>query len=301
MATTSVREAFDPAFKEIARRTEATRDLQNPTYFESSNTLPFFFTDQRYTLLTLGTSVLAPRPLDATRPSLRIYGCFATREEAVEHAEAVQAVDDACSLLVAKTHEWVLFPQTEAVRDDKDESTRCLQLRLQAHRQRQAEEGAAFERDVRERVERPPPTVKEALGDDADEVEDAERTVYAPLRRMRAGAEVRGHAAVALCVIPDELRGECLVKILGCFESESVANDWVHGVATRHITEDDVLVARTCEWIFPNGTNHEASTLYRAPELQRIMDASAKRKGDVMRYKDWKKTSESAEETMDVE
>ena len=292
---TSIENAFRPAFEEIARRGEAIR-TEAPIFFEPSGTgaqhLPFRMPDQRYTLLTMGTAVLPPCPVDECRPALRVYGTFPTQEEAMEHKEVVRGVDPNCSFVVAKTNDWVLFPQTVKARDDPAEAKHRIEVRLQAHRLRQAEQGAAFEREVRERVERtgPPPA---PVAEDQDEMDDAEATVYPPLRRMRAGAEVRGQAAVALCVLPDEARGECLVKILGCFESGADAQVWVQDVATRHVTEDDVLVGRTCEWLYPNGATGDAPTFYRHPELQRIMDTATSNPTKVRSYKEWKAASES--------
>ena len=47
------------------------------------------------------------------------------------------------------------------------------------------------------------------------------------------GAEVRNQAVVAMCMAPDTERGECLVKVLGCFETTADANAWVRHVASR--------------------------------------------------------------------
>ena len=63
-------------------------------------------------------AVLAPRPVEQTRPFLRVYGAFDTAEEAREHAAVIAGLDPSCSLLVVKMREWSLMPQTEDARDD---------------------------------------------------------------------------------------------------------------------------------------------------------------------------------------
>ena len=63
----------------------------------------------------------------------------------------------------------------------------------------------------------------------------------------------------------------------------------VRDVATRHVTDDDVVVARTCEWLYPNGDVKTATkTHYRHDELQRIMDTAARNPQVVRDYKAWK-------------
>jgi len=195
----SVEDVFRPAFEEITRRAGAARALDpddaETTHFAAAPDaprLPLRRDDQAWVLLSMGTAVLAPRPLDATRPALRVYGAFATREEAAEHAaEAVRPLDPACSLVVARTHEWVLMPQTEDAVADPAAAARRLERRLQAHRAAQADESEEFDRIRAARthgVARAPADAEDP--DAAREQADADATVYRPPRRLRAGAEV---------------------------------------------------------------------------------------------------------------
>ena len=131
--------------------------------------------------------------------------------------------------------------------------------------------------------------------------EDAEVTVYPRPKRLRAGGEVRGQSTVALCAAPDfSGAGECLFKLLGCFETTIEADPWVHDVATRRITDDDVIVAQTCEWLYPNTTEdvtRASSEKYRVDELQKIMDATVRNEQSVKSYKQWKKEEDAKKET----
>ena len=96
-----------------------------------------------------------------------------------------------------------------------------------------------------------------------------------------------------LCVVPDDF-GECLIKILGCFENTAEADRWVENVGSRKIADDDIYVAPTCEWLYPNGDTSKVSTRYRVDELQRIMDAADRNPEAVQNYKDWKRQQDAS-------
>ena len=297
--TSSVEATFKPAFEEIARRKESTKGCawEETTYFGQTSScvrIPYVNPTQRFALVSMGTAVLAPIPADRTRPALRVYGAFSSREEAREHAEDVRAVDAECSLVLLTLHEWVLMPQDDATRLDPEANARRREALLEEHHARRANAEDTFRRRVETRDGAGPTTVTppEEDGDDA-ETREAEDLVYKPLRRLRAGAEVRGQNYVALCAIPNADTGECLVKVLGCFDTDADADMWTKGVASRRVTEDDIHVGRTCEWVYPNG--RAESTLgprYRVDELQRIMDASDRNPKAVQDYKTWKAEQE---------
>lgn len=293
---TSIEDAYKPAFQEIARRAGVARTgacREETSHFERSADAartPFLLPEQDYILLSLGTAVLAPRPLDVSRPCVRVYGAFGSYDDALAHADVVRGVDAACSLVVAPRNEWLLLPQTEAARDDPEERARRLEKRLAAHYAARSASDAEFERVVREHAERPAPQEVPVEDEDARETREAEGIVYPPPRRLRAGAEVRGQNAVALCVVPDSVGGECLLKVLGCFETAAEADAWARNVASRRVTEDDIVVAPACEWCYPNAAHaRSGSDHYRSDELQRIMDAAARNPQAVRDYKEWKR------------
>ena len=301
--TSTVEEAFRPAFDEIQRRVSAGSNTytSETTFFSRGDQpchLPFHLPDQDFVLLTMGTPVLAPKPLHADRPCARVYGAFPTREDAAEHASIVAERDPTCSLVVVKRDQWVLFPLTERVRDDPEEAEARMHRRLQERKEWLDKERIEFERDVSERRERdrnvasssssslPPPS-----DDPAEEKEDeeAEKIVYAPPKRLRAGAEVRGQASAVVAVLPDEF-GEVMLRVLGCFESTLDADRWCREVGSRHVTDFDLLVVPTCDWFYPNGAGTCTSNeQYRIGELQKIMDAARKNPEAVKDYKAWKK------------
>lgn len=238
---------------------------------------------------------MSPVPVDHSRPALRVYGSFEYREEAVEHAKLIAEADPNCSLVLIQRDKWTLLPMTERIRDDPREAQKRVDEKVDAHRRQRTEEAEQFERALKDRAERPPPKTVPVDEDEIREQQEAEALVYKPPRRLRSGAEVRGQAAFAICVIPDEF-GECLVKILGVFETTSDAESWVQGIASRKIIDHDIFVGRTCEWIYPNAMDRASQDRYRHDELQRIMDASAKNPKAVRDYKEWKKEQDRLKE-----
>lgn len=301
--TVSIEDTFRPAFEEISRRSEvaSTFEEDETTFFvRSSDTgvLPFSIPGQKMALVSIGTSVLAPRPLDASRPTLRVYGTFATREEAVEHAGLVTELDPSCSLITVKMGEWILMPQNEALRDDSDANKRRCQEKLHAHRAKQVEDSLAFRKCIQEKTYSSV-SAQEEEPEDKEEEDEAESIIYKPPKRIRAGVEVRGQSVVALCTVPDEY-GECLFKILGCFENTADADAWVRNVGSRRITEDDICIAPCCEWLYPNAKRQEGKSHYRIDELQRIMDAADRNPEIVQSYKDWKKGQSTGQNVLKI-
>ena len=301
----AVREFFDPAFKEIARRNEAVKNFDDSdavAHFPASGDtrIPFCIPDQDFFLLSLGTKVFAPIPLEHTRPSLRVYGVFSSKDEATSHADVIKELDANVSLMIVPRGTWVLMPQTLAARDDASENKRVLEQRLQAHRLRQADDGEGMRSAMKDGVERAKPRTKQQDPEERYVEEDAEVTVYPRPKRLRAGGEVRGQSTVALCIAPDfSGAGECLIKLLGCFETTAEADQWVRDVATRRITDDDVIVAQTCEWLYPNTTDdvtRASSEKYRVDELQKIMDATVRNEQSVKSYKKWKEEEDAKKE-----
>tara|TARA_B110001450_G_scaffold172540_1_gene160939 strand:+ start:3375 stop:4406 length:1032 start_codon:yes stop_codon:yes gene_type:complete len=292
-SASSVEAIFKPAFDEISRRQDVakSRVWDETTYFApsvASINIPFAPPDQQFALISMGTSVLAPRPVDPTRPSLRVYGAFATREEACEHSEIIKSMDASCSLMVVQLREWVLMPQDTTCLQSYENSKRC-EILLQNYRVKQADDGDAFQKRIDIRDGGPVTTTQvEDAEDDAD-TKEAEDLVYKPPRKLRVGGEVRGQNYVAMCTVPNDITGECLVKILACFDTNQDADAWAQNVASRHVTDDDIHIGRTCEWVFPNGDPQSVSgPKYRIDELQRIMDTAERNPKAVQDYKTWK-------------
>lgn len=288
MSLSTVKQAYEPAFEEIARRAQAAQEGHRSGRVVDAVDLPGL-EGQDWALLSVGTSVLAPKPLEQEHPALRVYGAFGTREEAAEHGEVLSDVDKESSQIRLRTRSWFMMPQTEeALRDPLAHEER-MKERLEQHRKKREEEHRRFDEAVRTHAEHEQKQVSAVQWSEEDEAtQEAERAIYTPPRRLRAGAEVRQQGAVVLSVIPDRSgAGECIFCVLGCHETSADAHAWVQKIVEEYVVTTDLVVAHTCEWLFPNGADATQQEHYRNPELQKIMDAAKKNTEGVQRYKAW--------------
>ena len=283
-------DAYKPALEEISRRAGAAAEVSQTMSLEmiDATQLPKL-REQEWVLLTLGTSVLAPRPVDKAHPALRVYGAFARADDAAEHAQVVKGCDPACSLVRLRTHSWIMMPQSQAALDGSRGAQARLEEKLAARRAERAEERRRFDEAVAEHKEHEQRTLPQREWTEEDEeTQAAENDVYKPPKRLRAGAEVRQQGAVVLSVIPDRSgEGECIFCVLGCHETAAEAHEWIKANATDRAVETDLVVASTCDWIYPNGADETENEFYRNRELQKIMDASKSNTEGVQRYKKW--------------
>ena len=241
----------------------------------------FVLPAQHVALVAMCAEACAPQPVDPTRPALRVYGTFASVEEAREHSDTVIAMDPTCSLYAVPCREWTLLPRISSGAAEAAVEARCAAL-LAAHARKVESVGASFEArrravvsgvgdEERRRAASAPPV---ATRDDADEA-DAEALVYPKLKRIGVGAEVRGQRYVCLTLLP-EANGECLFQVLGCFDTADDALEWTHRVASQSIVDTDIVVHATCEWMSPNGIARARPAAnkvsYRNSELQVVMD-----------------------------
>lgn len=298
----SAEEVMRPAIEEMTRRETIARtfDPKAVQRFPTSGTGAVWDDlahEQQHVLMTVGTRVMAPRPVDPRYPALRVYGCFREREEAVEHSEVVKERDPRSSLVVARRGEWFLFPQDEDVLRSPGEADRRCAARLALHEESRRAQDRAFDDAVEKNVDRPVNWDRTEWSEDQQEEREAVDSVYTRLRRIRAGAEVRGQSCCALLVVPDPTeRGEVLIKVLGCFDGVQSAEEWVRDVGSRSETTHDILLAPTCEWIYPNGDRHTSQKeMYRIGELQKIMDGARRNPANVRNFKEWKRQGEERE------
>ena len=136
-----------PGFDEVLRRDSIKDELDehalNPRPFNVST-----FSGGSHVLLTLGTAILAPRSDNRLRPSMRIYGAFDSKEDAIEHAQVVRELDPHCSLIVATMGEWLLFPQ-ESTSLEADENQKRIEMRLRDLHEERCSANENFKRMVR--------------------------------------------------------------------------------------------------------------------------------------------------------
>lgn len=298
-----VKNAYKPGVEEITRRSTARESAATEVARPTSDVTQLRAPDgQRFALVSVGTAVLAPRVADPGHPAMRVYGAFADADDAREHAKIVEEVDPSASRILLEVGKWFLFPQDQEVLDDPTVANRRLADKLRAHTQRRRREVAAFDRAVESAGEtdgvasRQGLTGPEGWSEEQEDDERAAQEVYKPPKRLRAGAEVRNQGAVVLSILPDRSgKGECAVCVVGCFESAREAHEWLQGVCRDRNVSTDLVIANTCEWLYPNAKDGSTNEYWGVGELQRIMDASKLNQRGVQQYKDWEREQERLE------
>ena len=245
--------------------------------------------EQKWALITIGSNVLAPRPVDGGFPCLRVYGCFRTKADAGEHAKIVRGVDATCSLVILECASWFVFPQKPEHLNDPSTLRTVLERRMGEHQKSHLEAEKTFQDVVANRLDRDV-NWRTDWSEEQEEDEEAYQGVYTRPKRLSVGAEVRGQTTVVLCCIKDHTgAGEIAIQIIGCFEGTREANKWAREIGSRKIHDHDLYIAQTCEWIYPNGSQESSERdHYRIGELQKIMDAASANPQNVRNFKEWK-------------
>ena len=183
----SSQQAFAPAFEEIARRRQVfPQSEEADRYFERAETsmdLPWDIPGQQFVLVTMATTMLGPRTLDRRHPSLRFYGAFGTREEALDHKETLERHAPDCSFAIVPRGEWILVPQSE---EELTDPLPTIRRRLEEYEARR-QSGWDHLRDTRE-TEVPDgslPPARPSTPVTLDEDEDDEARKYRPTRLKR--------------------------------------------------------------------------------------------------------------------
>ena len=130
---------------------------------------------------------------------------------------------------------------------------------------------------------------------DANKQEASETKGKGKMHRLPVGAEVRDQRfAVVAFVRDDATPPRFLFTVYGFFATEADCNRYVRNAAGEQVTDYDICVVSTCQWLFPQKVRSEQiREVYRDDELNRIMGRQKKQPAEVKRYKDWKAKSEA--------
>ena len=286
--TKNVQGTFQSYHEEIKRRDFMTKTEYNTKYFDNTDDdgeeLPFHMEDQQFIVFSLSHEKFAPIPENKNSPALRIYGAFPDQESALDHCKNVQSADPNCSLLINKTHTWIVGAATpERMTDVKyvDVKRQCL---LKLHERVRDKNKKEFEENIEERKvgdnEKPEPNKS------IPNVLDDKRKASRKISKM---AETRDQRFVAMSIIPDNTENcEFVFQVYGCFEDEKHANRWIRNVAGFQVTEYDIDVITACEWIYPQEMRSENAQkeVYRSTELDKIMKGYKSKPDDIKRLEE---------------
>ena len=278
----TIEEAFKPAYEEIARRRNS--DHSEQLYFEKSEkttnmgeTIP----DQLFVLFSLSSEKIPPLSTKPNNPAIRIYGCFQSEEDAKDHAKDISNIDKNVSLFINKTREWIVAASSiERMQDQAllaniatDRLKEYLKERMEANREFESSvKQEDTERTVREEFEQPPVYTHEK----------------SKSHKVKNGMEVHGQKYAVIIFLPDVKPGEPLFLVYGALETKEEADTWIRNVVCRKVTEYDVHLVSTCEWLFINRMQGDGaqSQRYRTPELEKIMEKAKNQPDEIKQYEE---------------
>ena len=289
MTSESVKQVFEPYHNEIKRRSDVMNSEYNSKFFEKvddeGEELSFKQDDQLYILFSLSHKQFAPVPEKSNSPGLRLYGAFPDMESLQEHIKIIQQFDPNCSLLVNKTHEWIVGAASpDRLVDAKYVSSKKIAV-LKTYEDNMQKNKREFEENV---------TNKNA-GRSTKEPEEESKVLSDLDSKKKVGRKISGNVQmtdqklVAITVIPDHSQDcEFIFKIYGFFTTEEQANRWVRNVGGVQVTEFDIDIVSTCEWIYPQSmtTMNVKKEFYRSAELDKIMKNYKSKPDDVRRLEE---------------
>ena len=292
----SVVDAYAQNHAEIQRRQQLVQsDNQNPRFFERAPGAaePSFKNDaQTHFVWSASHEGIAPRAKDAHHPALRIYGLFASYEEALEHAHVVAKLDPTCSLMVSPTHEWTMLPRAPERLASAPAHVASV---LEAYRARRE----ASTRDFKENVkhQRAGMNSKNAAAASAASAPvAADEPQPAAPRRLGRDAEVRDQSLVAVTFVADATQpvGEPVFKVYAAFATVAEGDAWARA-AGDVVVDHDIDLVSTCVWLFVNDVQaeHVGQEVYRSEALGSIIAHHKKQPQMCENFAKWREESES--------
>ena len=299
--TRSIEEVYQPYHEEIRRR-EATFETmagQNQMTFDraSEDEVPFKLDGQSHFVWSASHARMPPLALSDKQPAVRVYGVFASAEEALEHAQTVSALDPTCSVLVSQTHEWVVLPKDVARLQDPAGARAHVDAVLATYAAAREKSAATFRRTWPSTA--PRRTRGQGRREEAPRVEDLSHLKMAP-QRIGRDAEVRDQSVVAVSFVRDETGGDAppepIFRVYAAFESTKEGDAWAR-CAGDHVVEYDIDLCSTCAWLFPNAVDSEKvqKQIFRPKELTAIMQNQKAQPQKVENFRKWRDEATSSE------
>ena len=287
---------FTEHHTEIQRRGVVTHNsVTNSDTFErlhdGEQTISFKCPNQQWVLYSISHVGMAPVSTDPRNPALRIYGTFETPEDARTQAMLI-AQSESCSLLISKTHEWIVAVRDTNHLSDSTATEAHIQKVIDAHQQSRRESSVEFDKNVADK--------HIPIPEKMDKQEDVEMSdgPFQPLgipaaTKLPRTLEVRDQAVAAvsfLCDAPDVPAPEFLFRVYSCFGSVQDADRYVRNCAGDHVKSFDVDVVSTCEWLHPQKctTSDVSKEVYRSTELNSIMTWHKSQPKEVENFRRWR-------------
>lgn len=303
----SVQKMFEGHQLEIQRRNESAQMAQmadNSDHFErveTDKTFPFEMEDNKFCLFSVSSVAMPPFSENAAEPGIRILGCFATQEEALQHAKLVQSLDKSCNVQLTACHQWVVAAASPERLADDEKCRAHVAAVLRYYSNEEASNTDEFKTNVKQRrggTSEPDKDKRrrERLGKEAEEIAqkmygERGRALTAAVALSRL-AEVRGQEFCVVSFLPDRLQPipEPVFKVYGCFSSLEDADIYCRNTAGHYVKEHDFDIISMYGYVHPQNVDRDKlqKECFRSQELDAIIRQHKKAPGEVAAFKEWR-------------
>lgn len=271
------------------RRALAEAEHVQDTFENAANvcSVPAKNPDQMHIVFSLSNEKFAPRMRPGESPAVRLYGAFATREEARSYAGDLAAYDPGISLLVDEVHKWILAPRNESRLNDAS----IVDKKLKRH-------------DVRKQRDHDEFVARQGKSVDVEGLSPDKKDDDSVAKRAQGDGVGGRHAVPALYQMADQRlavvsfvcddSNEFLFKVYGFVDSQTDANSWVRNVLSKSVKDYHIDVVSSCQWCFPTTMKAERvdAEAFRNKELDAIMNHHKKEPERVKEFSDWYATTQ---------
>jgi hypothetical protein len=230
---------------------------------------PLLNPDQAFVVFSMSHVEFSPVCTDPRDPGIRIYACFATEQQAAAHALRISK-EERCSAFVQSTHQWFLCPaRPSSLEDQNDRVRERMDKYLETAEARDAEFDSLVEQQLTGGaggglVEKPT-DLKRSCEEKTPASTFLTSNLHVPSQKFAVVSFVRD---MTRSDVPEYL---CLVY--QCFGDDTVADQYVRNVVSPRVTEFDIDVVCTNEWLHPQyASGHSMNREeFRNPELNHVM------------------------------
>ena len=239
--------------------------------------------EQNFVLYSISSEGLAPISLTPKYPNIRIYGCFPSKEDAVEYAKVVRSVDPHCSLMAHPVGEWALVA---ANAESLANAPQDVRARVEQYEQQRKMSTAEFASNVKNKKQGNTRDVSKAP-DACVEVSKRPETASVYQRVLGANARIANQSVAVVSVIrdsEDETPTQPIFMLHACFANTEDADRYVRDTLSPLQPDIDIDIIMTGEWISPQLAIDHPNCLYRDDELNKIMENQRKEPARVARF-----------------
>lgn len=266
--------AFQEHHDEIKRRSQIDSATSNKDTFDrvegNGPDLAFEREDQQYVVYSISHTGVPPLAISEMDCALKLYACFETSEEAVEHAQEISQEDPTISIFVSKTHSWIVAHDALPKYQPSSNEAEIVSRILEQHKTEKKKNDDDFQRHLA--TKQVDNNVIEDITEEVVSSTPVPENHTQPKRSKKMGLVPQQNIAAAT-FLSDSVGTEFMFKVYGCTDTSDSAHRWVCNVIGDNVRDFNVDTVSLGHWIFPKkmkskNVQHE---VYRATELNSIM------------------------------